>query len=1442
MRRTVFALVLLTAAIVLGVLALVHTPFGRSRVARVIENQANRVLNGQFEVAAVSGGIITGLDLHGVTFTQGGVATIRAERLSVHYSILQLLRGESIVIDRLRITGLIVNGVRMPSGALNLSSLLRPRAPTSGAPRRTIDIRDIQVEGGTLTFDDRWGPSWLVLPRRLTGIAATFGLVVQGSDVALSMRKVATIGDSPAFVVRNFSGVIRFTADGWMIENGALQSAESTVRFDSRITTVTGRRHYDITVSPSEVNFPEIARLFPGVRSIDVPASVTLRMVGPDNHLVTHAQLRSSAGAISTALTLDSTVPGWSGTGTADVTDLDVSQWLPTDSTSAISGRAEFSLLLGLGRHFPRGQFSFAGPRAVYLGYEATDVRATGRLIPDRAEIAQSSGTAYGSRFTARGWIAIPAPYEFQLSGDTSALDLRRLPSTVPVPRVATTLSFAYDARGRFQVPFLDGSATFRPSSVLGAQVSEGTTGALDTSATPIRYRASGRISELDFRTIGNAFTIETLQDPRYAGNIAGDFSVAGEGTTLEDLDLQVSTNGATISLFDGVFHEVSFQGRVLRDSLTGAGAAVLDGINPAIPLAKPNYGGAINGRVTLTEVSLPRIFTEGLRIPEAHLSGSATLAPSRVAETDLARGDFAGTLDRGLLTLERASLVGGGIDARGSGTIAVAGGNSDFSAVASTQDLKAIAGLTPVPLAGAGTVRMTLKGPFERVAIKGTFSGDHVVTAGASVLTTSGEFSGTLDGNHPKDAELDVDVAGSFVTIGRWTANSALTKIAYRGTEIRADVQARLADGREMTASGRVLVHTDHNEVHLTAARLKLAGTGWEIPSDAVDGKITWDSQSFHVENLAFVSDSSPDSRVTIAGNLGRASPAGTLTINVTDVPVDSLGTLIPALTNYRGRVAGRVTVTGSVAHPEVDTSLSVTQGGLRQFTFDTLAVNGGWSGNDIHGDLRLDQAAGRWLTVRGTVPTNLFSRTGPSRPVDLAIRSSSIDLGVVQGFTSTVSNVSGLLELDVAVTGVSQDPHFNGFIQMQDAAFLVARTGARYKSGNARILLTPNNVTLEHFHVEDDKGDPLELSGSAATRQLRLGEFAVELSATRFEFLQNELGDIDLNGVLTISGNPAAPVISGDLAIDHATVAADKLLEYFDRPYATTAQPDPSDPLAPAAAALSRWWDRTAVRLRIQATDNLTLRGDNLRFRGGSAAGLGDVNITLGGDLTLRKAPGEAITLTGELRTDRGSYAFQGRRFAIDRDGTIRFTGNTAAPLISVSASRVVAGVNIRVALTGSTAAPELELSSVPGLEQTDIISLLLFNAPANELVSEQRDALAIQAAALSSGFIVNPAVSAIGRAIGLEFLQFEPGPSDQGGTSFRVSGGRNVWRSLFVTYSREFGALDYNEIDAEYSLARFLKVKGSASDAGGARSRSTLFRRVERSGIDLLFFFSY
>lgn len=1429
--------------IALALPILLRTSFARSRIEHLIERQAARVLNGQLEIRSISGGVLSGLQLYGVSLTQDGVKSIEADQMSVRYSALQLLRGESIVIDRLHITGLTVRGFRTPSGSLNLSSLLKPRSP-GGGPGQRIDLKEIDIRGGSLTFESSWGPSWLVLPRRLTNIAAKLGLSAKGSDILLNVERFAADGASPDFQVRRFDGTIHFTTTGWAVDNGSLRSAASNISFSSRIGTSGGTRNYDVAVARSDVDFPELARVFPGLRSIDVPAKVTLRMAGPEDRLATSVQLESGAGSVAATLTLDSTVPGWSGTGAVDVTNVDISRWLPTDSTSDITGRAEFDLLLGLGRHFPRGSFRFAGPRARYLGYEATEVRARGRLVPGRAEIAQATGRAYKSAFSAGGSIDIDAPYNFRLSGSAASLDLRQLPRDVNVPRVPTLLHFDYDARGRFQRPFLAGSATFRQSVVLGATIEEGTVGSLDTSVSPTRYAAAGSISALDLRTVGDAFAIASLQTAQYAGSVAGPFDVAGEGTTLETLDLRLAARNATIAMFGGVLRNLQYDGRVLHDSLTGSGSAVLDGINPGIALQRPGYEGSMNGLVTIAAVHLPRVFSQGVRLADAQLTGEVALEPSRLAQVSVERAVLVGALEGGILTVRRASLIGKGFEARGDGTIAASEAESDFKITASTHDLQLLSSITPFPLSGAATVHAALQGPLDTMTVRGTFAATGLAVPGGTIAQSSGDFSGTIPASRPKDANLDVNLGAAFIALRGWTASAARAKVAYRGERVGAEVKADLADGRRIAAAGNLLVHADHRELHLESGRLDLAGAGWEIPSDAHGGTVSWDSQAVHFNKVAFASSAHPQSRLSVNGSVRlkeAVGSVGSLSVRIADVPVDSLSTVIPALKTYRGLLAGEATITGSLERPQVDAALTLNRGGFRQFTFDALTMAGRWTGEDIEGDVRLEQAPGRWLTMHGTIPSNVFSRSGPARPLDLTIRSSAIDLALLQGFTSAASNVTGSIQLDLKANGVSQDPHFSGSVEITDAGFLVSATGARYQKGNARVVLAPDTVTVERFRLEDDKGDPLELSGSASTHELRIGEFGAELSATRFEILQNELGDVDVNAVVTVSGTPAAPVISGDLAVDHATVAADVLLRYYERPYATTAHTDAMDPFAAAAGALSNWWDRTSLRLRLQATNNLTVKGTNLQFRAGAAAGLGDVDATFGGDFTLRKVPGGRLALLGALRTERGSYAFQGRRFTIERDGTIRFTGTDTAPVLSISASRLVAGVQIRAGLMGTTAEPQLELSSSPGLEQTDIISLLLFNVPANELATEQRDTLAIQAAALSSGFIVSPAVSALGRAVGLDFLQLEP-VTDQGNASFRVSAGRNVWRDLFVTYSREIGIFDYNELAAEYSLSRYLRLKGNASDADRGRSRTGLYRRVERAGIDLLFFFSY
>ena len=392
--------------------------------------------------------------------------------------------------------------------------------------------------------------------------------------------------------------------------------------------------------------------------------------------------------------------------------------------------------------------------------------------------------------------------------------------------------------------------------------------------------------------------------------------------------------------------------------------------------------------------------------------------------------------------------------------------------------------------------------------------------------------------------------------------------------------------------------------------------------------------------------------------------------------------------------------------------------------------------------------------------------------------------------------------------------------------------------------MTFVPQAVTLEQFRLEDSKGNPVELTGTVATRALRLGELGLELSAIQFQVLNNDWGTLALNGVLAIRGTLAAPVVTGDLALHRASLEVDQILALMRRPYSVSSNTDTSDTPAasPPIPGISALWDNLTLRLRLLATNNLELRGQNMRFsRESSPVWATSMRCSEGTSRFARRRTRSWLS-PGTLQTVRGSYAYQGRRFTIERDGTIRFAGDSSLdPLLSISATRTISGVLVRAALGGQASAPELELTSTPALEESDILSLLLFNQPVNELAVGQRDELALQAATLASGFVVSPAVSAVGQALGLDFLELEP-VGAVGSTSFRLSAGREVWKGLFLTYAREFGAEPYNEVLADYELTRYLRLRGNASDVSSVRSRSSLFRRIERAGLDLIFVFSF
>ena len=251
----------------------------------------------------------------------------------------------------------------------------------------------------------------------------------------------------------------------------------------------------------------------------------------------------------------------------------------------------------------------------------------------------------------------------------------------------------------------------------------------------------------------------------------------------------------------------------------------------------------------------------------------------------------------------------------------------------------------------------------------------------------------------------------------------------------------------------------------------------------------------------------------------------------------------------------------------------------------------------------------------------------------------------------------------------------------------------------------------------------------------------------------------------------------------------------------------------------------------------DNVVIKGTDINPSGASPIGLGDVNVTIGGDVRAMKNAGDKVRLLGTVNTVRGTYDFQGRRFDIQRDGRIQFQGNTEInPRLDIIAQRLISGVEAQVHVRGTALKPELTLTSKPPLDEADILSLIIFNQPANALGEGEQVSLAQRAGALASGFVASSLAKSIGGALELDVFEIQTAPENGQGPSVTI--GEQVGERLFFKFRQAFGSQSVSQFIFEYQLANYLRLQTSVAE-GGTQQRS-LSQRIEQGGIDLIFYY--
>ncbi len=227
--------------------------------------------------------------------------------------------------------------------------------------------------------------------------------------------------------------------------------------------------------------------------------------------------------------------------------------------------------------------------------------------------------------------------------------------------------------------------------------------------------------------------------------------------------------------------------------------------------------------------------------------------------------------------------------------------------------------------------------------------------------------------------------------------------------------------------------------------------------------------------------------------------------------------------------------------------------------------------------------------------------------------------------------------------------------------------------------------------------------------------------------------------------------------------------------------------------------------------------IRWDHVNFLGGARhAGL----------------EGKWSSLDRGLRAEYRQPAFWHPHFTLNFDGQ---AWQAAEPVYSLNSL----GGRMTLRHQANVRMPELTFSSRPPLDQADILSLIVFNVPTSQLGEGQQVSLTEYAGALAGGYFVSGLTRSIADALDLD--EFEIQTQGEAGVGPSLSIGEQVGERLFVRIRQGFGAEEATEFILEYQIADFLRLQGAVAETTGGTQRVT-FRRIERGGLDLIFFFSY
>ncbi len=490
---------------------------------------------------------------------------------------------------------------------------------------------------------------------------------------------------------------------------------------------------------------------------------------------------------------------------------------------------------------------------------------------------------------------------------------------------------------------------------------------------------------------------------------------------------------------------------------------------------------------------------------------------------------------------------------------------------------------------------------------------------------------------------------------------------------------------------------------------------------------------------------DDPPRPVLTVDGHLPREGE-GALDVRVQGFEIGHVLELLRIRDDLRARVELDLPLRGSLTSPEVEAELGVRQLRFQDRSLPEARVAAQYREREaeLDGEL-LDRETGeRVLLLEGRFPVDLTVLGDPEDrllpgPIEARIRLDSMDLGVLATLVEGLESTAGVAEGDIRLTGTFQEPALDGALRAELPTAYVEPLGVRFQDAAASLSFDGGTVQVDSL-VAWSRG-PIRVEGRVGVPGMAEPEVDLRLEARNSRIMDTRELSLQVDADLEASGPFEGLQLAGLVRARRGVIRIPETEELAD--------PGPLDLADPATFAriedarllalrdalieTSPFLEELELALEVHVDREVWLRSQEANIELRTLPEVGPLRVEMTG------IDPRNLRLDGTIGSDRGEYAFMGRRFDLSRASIIFTPETTFDPLIRLVAEHEVhmagrEGFDIRIIVDGSLTELDTELESTaqPPLSETDLLSFMVFGREAGSLLRSQGSGLTGQGSA--------------------------------------------------------------------------------------------------------------